>query len=279
MSEQELAVPASNAETPAVESSASPVVPKTDDMSAKFAALAKKERIARLAQHNLKTKETSLAERERQIAERERMWEEEFKQSPLEAIKKRGYTYEDITKAALNDGKFEPATEIKSVRSELEKFRQEQAEKEKKALEEQQTAAQKIEQETVERFKRNISQTLEEKKDKYELTHLFDASDLVYQTIEEHFERTKKLGEAKVMSIEEACDLVEQFYENEIERTATSSKKFQAKYGAIKKEAEKEKPKSSTTLSNSLTPSSAAPSLLPVATENDRLKRALAALG
>lgn len=273
-----VAAQATSPAKPTEPESAAPATPKPDDMAAKFAALAKKERIARLAQHNLKTKEQSLTERERQIAERERMWEEEFKKSPLEAIKKRGYSYEDLTKAALNDGKFDPATEVKSVREEIERLRQENAEKEKKAQELQQTEAQKAEAQALETFKGRISETIEANKEKYELTSLYDANELVFETIEQHFLKTSEAGKPKIMSIDEACGLVEQYLESEVDRMAKESKKFQSKYGQSKtKEGDSAKPKSSVTLTNEVT--SAAPSLLPAHTENDRLKRALAALG
>lgn len=258
------------------------VTPKVpDDMGAKFAALAKKERLARQAQYSLKSKETSLAERERQVSERERLWEGEFKQSPLEALRKRGYSYEDLTKAALNDGKFQPETEIKEVKSEFERFKQEQADKEKKAVEEQNNAAQKAEEQAVQTFKSNIQTHLETNKDKYELTALYEAEDLVFQTVEEHYLRTQKQGKPKIMSLDEACGLVESYIENQLEITAEKSKKFQSKYQALKAKAEFENKssKSSTTLTNDLVPSSAAPSLLSVKTENDRIARALAALG
>ncbi len=268
--------------TPAEPPKPVPVVPETppaskpDDMSAKFAALAKKERMLRMNFGQHKAKESALAERERKIAEREAQWESEFKTSPLEAIKKRGYSYEDLTKAALNDGKFDAATEVKEVRSEIERLRQEQADKDKKAQENataQQTAA---EQEAVETFKTNISTFIETNKEKYELTALYDASELVFQTVEEHFERTKKEGKPKILTVDEACGLVESYLESELERTATSSKKFQAKYQAAKQADPKQAPKSSVTLSNEHT--STAPSLLPAHTEEDRIKRALAKL-
>lgn len=254
--------------------------PKQDELAAKFAALAKKERIARQQAQRVKQLEAQIAERERQIAERERQWDEEFKKSPLEAIKRRGYTYEDLTKAALNDGKFQPETEIKEVRSEIERLRMEQAEKEKKALEAQKKAEEEREQQVVAQFKSSISEHIEANKDKYELTALYDASDLVFQTIEEHFLRTQKMGKPKIMSLDEACELVEKFYEEELERTASSSKKFKSKFKIGEgKEDQKSQSKTSTTLTNDMTPSSTAPSLLPASTEEARLKRALAALG
>lgn len=275
-------------QTPEVEALKVPTTPETpvqkapDDLSAKFAALAKKERMARQSLQRVKQLEQQLAERERQLADRDKSWDSEFKQTPLEALKRRGLTYEDLTKAALNDGKFQPETEVKEVRSELERFRQEMSEKEKKQLEAQQAFAQKQEQEAIETFRANIASHVDANKDKYELTALYDAAGLVFDTVEEHYLRTAKEGKPKILSVDEACGLVESYIESEIDRTASSSKKFQAKYQSLKlKEAaieNKSQSRTSTTLTNDLVPSSAMPSLLPVKTENERLARAMAAL-
>lgn len=269
-------------QAPAAEQPKTPEVtspsPKQDpQMASKFAALAKKERQARALQEQAKAREAELARREAAIAEREKLWDSEFKQSPLEALKKRGYSYEDLTKAALNDGKFDPATEVKEVRSEIERLRQEQAEKEKKAQEAAQKAQSEAEAQAVEAFKSQISQHIDANAEKYELTKFYDSADLVFQTVEEHFERTKK-----VLSIDEACGLVEQYIESELDRAAQQSKKFKSKYLAQKAAEDakdgKSQPKTTTTLSNTLATSSA-PSLLPSKTEDDRIKRALAKLG
>jgi hypothetical protein len=262
--------------TPEVPSAAKP-----DEMSSKFAALAKKERVARMQAGQVKKQREELAERERKIAERERLWDEEFKASPLEALKRRGIAYDDITKAALNDGKFDPSTEVKSVKEEIARLRQEQADKEKKAQETQAEAQKRMETEAVERFQNSIAEHITTNKDKFELVALYDAKGLVFQTIEEHFARTNQAGAPKIMSVDEACEQVEKYLESEVERMATSSKKFQSKYSAIKAKEEaqtKNPPKTTTTLTNVVS-TSASPSLLPKATEEDRIKRALAALG
>lgn len=253
---------------------------KQPDLSSKFAALARKERMARQIAQQTKQREAQLIERERQLAERERVWNEEFEKTPLEALKKRGKSYEDLTRAALNDGRFDPETEVRTVKQEIDRLRQEQAEREKRNEEIQRTAQQQLEQETIERFKESITDTVEQHKDKYELIHLFERSDLVFDVVEEHYERTKAQGKPKVLSIHEACDLVEKFIEEEIERTASTSKKFQSKYVQNKPVDTKQQPKSSTTINNSMQPTtSAAPSLLSANQENDRIRRALAALG
>lgn len=250
-----------------------PSMQKPDQMASKFAALAKKERQARMLHMQAKARGDELSKREAAIAEREKLWEDEFRTSPLVALKRRNITYEDLNNAVLNDGKFQPDVEIKSVRDELQRLRQDSQDKERKALEDAKLAQEQAEAQAVETFKGRIGEFITQNGEKYELTKLYDASELVFQTVEQHFERTKK-----VLSIDEACGLVEGYLEAELERTSKESKKFQSKFLASKETEDKSPPKSTTTLSNNLN-SSSAPSMLPQKTEDDRIKRALAALG
>lgn len=259
-------------QNPAASPAATPQA-KPDDMAARFAALAKRDRQVRMGVQQAKAREAELSRREQLIAEREQSWESEFKQSPLEALKKRGYSYQDLTNAALNDGKFQPETEIKSVKDEISKLRQEQADKEKKSLEDAKTAQQQAESETITAFKDKIVDYVDKNAEKYELIKLYDSQELVFSAIEEHYNRTNK-----ILSIDEACALTEGYIENEIDRTARESKKFQSKYLAQNREEPRETSgKSSTTLNNGMQ-SSAAPSMLSPKVEEDRMKRALAKL-
>lgn len=246
---------------------------KPDEMASKFAALAKKERQARQLVQQSRSRADELARREAAIAKREQEWESEFRNSPLEALKKRNLTYQDLTNAALNDGKFQPETEIKRVQDEIQRFRKETEEKEKRTLAAQTQAQRAAESEAVNAFKSRISEHVDKNGDKLELTKLYNGEDLVFQTVEEYYNRTQK-----ILSVEEASDLVEQYLEAELERTSKESKKFQSKYLAQKSQEARSNSRSDVTLSNNLN-TSAAPTLLSQKTEEDRLKRALAALG
>lgn len=264
-------IPAAQTESPA-QTGNNPAGNRPDEMASKFAALAKKERYARQMTMQAKSREEALAKREAAIAQRERQWDEEFRSSPLEALKKRNINYQDITNAALNDGKFSPDVEIKSVRDEITRLRQENEQKEKQMLVQQQRAQAAAESEAIEGFKSNITNHIGQNTEKYELTKLYDGEDLVFQTVEEHFNRTQK-----ILSVDEACQLVEQYLESELERTSKESKKFQSKFLAQQVKEDKARGSNSTTLTNNLQ-SSSAPSLLSPKTENDRIQRALAAL-
>lgn len=253
---------------------------KPDEMSAKFAALARKEKRMRDEMGRFTASRAEWVAREKSISDRESAWEQEFKTNPIAALKKRGITYEDISKAVLNDDKFEPSVEIKSVKDEIASLKKEAQEKETRAQEDARRQREQAEQEAIEAFKGGIATFIGENKEKFELVSIFDAGELVFQTVEEHYARTSKAGTPKVLSVDEACQMVETYLENEIERTAQASKKFQSKYGALKtkEEAPKKPAATTTTLSNQAT-SRASPSMLPASTENDRIKRALAALG
>lgn len=276
-------VPAVPAAPPAPDPAtpAAPAKPDTD-FSSKFAALSKKERLYQINQRNFKAQREQFEKDRAAYAAEKAQWDTEWKENPLDAIKRRGVTYEDLTKAALNDGKFDPATEVKSVRDEIAQLKKDNEEKDRLAQEAAKTGAEQAEAQAVSDFKVNIGAHVDANKEKFELVAHFEAQELVFDTIEQHFTRTKDAGTPKVLSIEEACALTEAYLESEIERTATSSKKFQAKWGAKVKEEPKVpvKPPGTVTLSNSLTPSSpAAPSMTSKSVNDDRLKRAMAALG
>lgn len=247
-----------------------------DSISPKFAALAKKEKQARELFKQSKALREELERREAALAERERQWEDEFKLSPLEALRKRNLSYEDITNAALNDGKFDKDVEIKSVKEQLQKFREELESKEKKREEELKLAQLESEKKAIESFKSDINDYINKNEEKFEFTKRYGGHELVFETIDAHYKETQK-----VLSLEEACSLVEKYIEDQLDLTAKESKKFREKFLGSKSEELKDKqgePHTTKTLSNSLN-SSSAPSMLPQKTEDDRIRRALAALG
>jgi len=244
--------------------------PKDPMLSSRFAALAKREKsIVRRAQE-IKQVEQKLQEQAKTLEEKMKIFEV-AKTNPMEALKQLGLSYQDITNFVLNDSKITPDTEIKHVRTELESFKKQQEEKERLRLESETQRAQLEAQEVINDFKSNINEFLTSKPDDYELTTLHEAQELVYATIEEHFNNTKR-----VLSIKEAADLVEKYLEERIE-ASTKTKKLSSKFKlADSKAEEKASPAPSKTLTNQM--SSSAPSMLPAKTESDRIKRAMAAL-
>jgi hypothetical protein len=241
---------------------AKPASPKSDA----FAALAKRERALQRQSADLKAKEAQYREWERLKAS--------ATSNPLEALKALGLSYEQITQFLLNGSKPTPELEVAQVKADLEKLRTEQAQREQNAKNEARRVAEREYQQTYVEFTEEIGSYLQDNRDAYELTNMYEGQNIVLATIEQHFANTKK-----IMSIKEAADLVEQYFEEQV-ANASKTKKFQAKQQPKVSEGQSRGEgvlkSSAPTLSNGLTTS--APSLLPAKTEQARMNRALAAL-
>ncbi len=267
--------------------------PPKDDMSSKFAALAKREKAIVRQQQEYKAREAAMAEREAKIAAREakiqeadKLWDEDIWKS-LEA---RGLDYNKLTKKFMEGDTKAPKETLSAeqqVAKALADFQKKQDDKdaEQKAEQEKQQKAAEAKQQAelqaaYEKFKSDIKTHIQADEAAYELINLYDQSDLVVDTIQQHFENTQEVDEqgfitksGKVLSVKEASDMVEKYLEEEAQK-ALKSKKLGAKPTAPETKEKKDAPK---TLHNQLTPTTS--STLPAKTEADRIKRALSKLG
>lgn len=256
---------APEAKPPTLQEAVKPAEPKKEEATKapgadRFAALAKKERA-------IQQQATALKEREAKLEAFENI-QRTATENPLKALEILGISYTQITDFILNDQKPTADLQVTSVRQEMEAMRKERAlEKEatKKAQEDEHSR-------TLKQFHAEVDNFIATNAEQYELTALYKGAEIVQATIEQHFALTQK-----VLSIKEAADLVEAYFEDQV-RAASSAKKFQAKQapetpGQPKKEMERTK---APTLNNGMV--SSAPSLLPAKTEADRINRALAAL-
>jgi len=257
--------------------------PKEDPkIASQFAALAKKEKaIVRQAQE-IKSKESSFAEREKAIAAREAkikeseaLWETDV----FKALELRGYDYQKLTRLQLDGQTAAPKVALdpeKAVAKALEDFQKRQDEKEaaQKAEQEkysaQQAEAQKQQlEQAYANYRSEVEKFVKANSDTYELTSLYDQTDLIVDTVQEYFDNYDK-----VLSIKEATEMVEKYLDNEAQKVMKTKKFGKASAPAAKVEDKKTTP--SKTLSNQLSPSMS--SNLPAANESDRMKRALAKL-
>lgn len=242
---------------------------KEDD--ARFAALAKKEKLAQRAVQELKAERAAKAQLEARLKELE---EKAAKKpsTPLEALMNAGYTYEDATSFILNNQKLTPDQQLRALEQKVDGKLSALEEREKQKAQEQAKAAEAEYARVIAEHKEEITSFIDAKADQYELTKLMGYQEYVFQTIEAHFNET-----GKVLSIPEAADLTEKFLEGEFER-ASKTKKLSAKFQPPKVEEKEGDPKKEApkTLSNSAVSSTA--SLLPAKNEAERIQRALAAL-
>jgi hypothetical protein len=277
------------ADAPAVETPAAPA-PAQPQVSPQFQALAKKEQAIVKRQQELKRMEEELKGKESQV----KSWEEKkarAKLSPLEALQELGLSYEEITQFILNDKKPTPDMEVKSVREELQKMREEQEERARQERESQESQTKEQQAQQVEQYKVDLGDYIQANAEKYELLAKEgqDAVELVYDTIYTDWQqKLAKYNEAgrvgrppKVISTEEAAQLVEGYYEDKIE-TLMGTKKFSTRYQKAQAQEPGAPPTAPTTMAKTLNnglvqPSS--PSSLPAKNEADRIARALKALG
>lgn len=268
------AIVSNTVETPVVPVEVKPEVAlpeKKESMSAQFAALAKKEKRILSDRQALEAQNKDLQEKLKQYEQFETK-KKSAKVNPLEYLSEAGLTYDEITQFMLNGGAPQPkdkATELEErlneFMSKAEKDKQEAAEKQAEQLKEQ-------EEKVIAQFKDSIKKHIKDGGERFELINLYDAQDLVISTIEAHFEKTQQ-----ILDNDTAADLVEKHLEGEIAKLANASK-FKDKFKPSEASVKTGEKKDSVTLNSSMA-SSSVPSMLPSHTENDRIKRALAALG
>lgn len=246
------------------------VEPKKEDP--KFAALAKRERMLMRERQQQRMYAQQLEQQKVQLTQREKFLDT-AKTNPLEALKAMGWTYDQLTNFVLNDNKITPDRQIAEVKKEIETWKEQQARERQEAMQSAQQQAQNEAQEVLDSFKERVGNFLETKKDTYELVNLYQEQELVFALIEQHFNNT-----GKVMSIEEAARLAETDIEERIDQ-GLKTKKISTKYkvGENKPDEKKAAPKEPSTLNNNMN-TGITPNGLPAATENDRIKRALAKL-
>ena len=186
-----------------------------DQFASKFAALSRKEKALRDRESEYESKfeemERKLAEYEAQSQEPEVDWEHMLRNDPLRALEEAGLGYDKLTELALNDGKLTPDMQLAAMRQELENDYQRKFEE----LEERLNAKEQSEVESYydsvqENFQDEIAGVVMSDPDRFELVQASEASALVYDVIEEHYNET-----GRVLDIEEAADAVESYLEEE----------------------------------------------------------------
>jgi hypothetical protein len=205
-------------------------VPKQeeDQFASKFAALSRKEKAVREREAQI---EARLKELEEKSTSLESEYEEKYgkykslpdrlKNQPLEVLAEEGVDLDTLLKMVLeNDGK--PTTEMQIQRlredmknnysKELENLKQELAEKEK-------AAEAKRQEEVVEDYKYELNEFINSNTDEFELIKLNEASDLVYQVVEDHYNEN-----GRILTHKEACEHVENYLLEEAKKHLSVNK-------------------------------------------------------
>lgn len=180
-----------------------PEAPKPQDdpnFASKFAAISKREKELFSKQQELK----KLQEKYAKYEELEKLRAED----PYRYAKETNLDLDRLILGATKDG-VEPTAEEK-YQAKVDALEKKIADYEAGLERDKIQKAEREQQQTIDSFKKSIQDKLKADPDKYELIHLEDAFDTVYDVIAEHFQRTSQDGQqGEVLGIEDAADKVE----------------------------------------------------------------------
>jgi hypothetical protein len=195
LSKPQTPVPQVEAEKPVTPEPEKPEVKKEDEpLSVRFAALTKREKMIQEREKALKDQEAKFKSFE--------LNKENVRKSPKEALESVGMTFEDFTKAYLDqlDGK----EHAPSVDEKIQELYAKIEAKEKAEKEREEQAKKDAEVQAIEDFKAQVKDFIAADKDKYELINESGLFDEVYNVIEEYFNET-----GEILSKEKAAEHVE----------------------------------------------------------------------
>ena len=274
--------------------------PIDDRVSSKLEMLMKREQSAIMRERLAKQKETEIEARIREIEEKNKKITEfeSVKQNPKKALEVLGLSYDDLTKAILNDGELTPDIQVKKLEDRInEQEKAFQVEKERLAQEAKAKAEAEYERRT-QAFKSEISQYVKDNAKRYEITLFEGQEEEIYKLIDLNYEKTRdemakqlelegkdpKDASGKVMSIKEAADKIEEYLEKrEMDRKKLD--KVKAMWGnlpkevqeRVKQEAKKvESQKPAQTLTNQMSATPTASDVKKPITDEERIRRAVA---
>lgn len=238
-----------------------------------------RERFAKQKEADLELKIKAMEEREKKIQEFENS-----KGNSKKALELLGLNYDELTKSVLQDGEVPAEVHIKRIDEKFDAFKSAKEQEDKQRAEQAKLYAENQEQKAITDFKGEINTYLKDNAARYELIQFEGQEDLVFDVIDEHYNRTlnAETGIGKVMTKAEAADKVEQWLEQkEIKRKELA--KVKTLWGAVPREVVKEaaKPQQNLrppqkTLTNQLSARVQTPTTNRMLTDEERVQRAIA---
>lgn len=177
-------------------------------MSARFAALAKKERTLVQKEKELRT---HFDQREQRLKNFEVAWGK-AKENPMLVFQELGLTLDDLATFVLNDNQPTEASKVKQIEAKLAAM--EAAEEQAKV-----SAQQAQVQQTINNFRYDIRNVVNANTDKYELVHVHGAYEDVLNVVDYHLRETGQL-----LSIDQAAEMVEKYLTTEAEKILKAKK-------------------------------------------------------
>lgn len=212
---------------------------KPDDKFAmKFAALSRQEKAIKQRLEAATRKEAELVQREKdwqtRLSAQEteigqyKSYKEQIKQNPLKTLESEGLTFEQLAQMQMNEQNPTPEMLIQRLQKQMDDKYSKQLEELKSQIAErdQKNQEAQISQATT-AYKQSIAAEIGANPDKYELIANTSygskdtSEDLVFEVVEEFFNKNQR-----VLSVQEAADMVEKHLENEELKRREKLKKF-----------------------------------------------------
>ena len=171
-----------------------------DDFSARFAALARKEKAIREQEEKMKA--------ELEALKSSSIDSSKFKESPLEALEKLGISLDDLVLKSLGEEKPAPTAEeqIQALREELKAEKEAKLKEAEEAELKKKEAEEKAQEEAIVAYKNNIIDHIAKNPEEYVMIEFQGASELVWEVTDKHFQQT-----GEVLEIKDASDKVEAY--------------------------------------------------------------------
>lgn len=237
--------PAETAEV-SQETSEEPAQPEVEEkkpkdlVSSKFAALSRRERELRAREREFEDRAKAAEERQKQEKEIESKLSQ-LKKAPLKVLKELGLSYADITQDALGayeEPKVDPVEErFKTVETSLSKIDEVEAKLEARFNQ----LAEREANLAMTELMTTIKDTA--KDEKYEMIRTMSdqgSYELVRDVIQEYWSEHEQ-----VLDFDEACDIVEKYYEEAFLEKFAKTRKLQSRFQPKASDAKAESPKPS----------------------------------
>lgn len=195
------------------------------DFAKRFTALTRKEREILTREERIKSELQAVNEFKRN--------QDLIKTNPLKFLEQNGWDFNKLADFALNDQKPTQSQIVEDLQKQIQELRREREE------EKNQSKQSEIES-NIRAYKDNLKKELIGRGEKYELLNHYEEYDLVYETMNDHYQKTSgPNGEpGEVLDLDEVAAQVEKYLEDRLER-ATKTKKFSTRFAPSVKEEPK----------------------------------------
>lgn len=210
--------------------------PGEEPISSKLSVLMEREKQALNRERMAKVQEEKLRDQLARIQEFE-----SIKSDPKKAMEALGLTYDQLTQTILKDGEIPPSVEIQRLREELEQYKAQNKQEKDLEAENRKKMQGEAESRAISDFKSEITTYLKDNSARYELIDFEEAGELVFDVIDEFYNRTidPSTGIGQVMPMAEAADKVEGHLEKKY-LAAKEKSKVKAFWGAVPKQVQQQ---------------------------------------